>query len=267
MVGEQVDIWPLSGCPQDRKLRCMNFRHYSPLSIIAALLLLSACATDETINKTEAEIQYDAAKEKINKGNYNAAAFDLEKFSATFPYSSYATKGELLRIFSSYKGGEFVLTETLSNSFIERHPKHANVDYAKYMLAMSHYQQRGSKEHDPTHNKLAIEGFKRLLKEHPGSKYAKDGQAKMQRLYDSIAEHELTVGKYYFDRDRFVAAANRFQMVIKEYQTTSAIEESLYYLAASYAEMNMPKDARHTAMLLRHNYPDSSWSSKAKQFL
>jgi outer membrane protein assembly factor BamD len=64
-----------------------------------------------------------------------------------------------------------------------------------------------------------------------------------------------------------VAAANRFQKVVKEYQTTSAIEESLYYLAASYAEMGLSKDARQMALLLRHNYPDSRWSSKAKDFL
>jgi len=167
----------------------MNKRLYSLLTILAALLL-SSCASDDTLNKTEAELQYDAAKHKVNKGEYSAAAFELEKFSATFPYSSFATKGELLRIFSSYKAGEFILTETLSNSFVERHPKHANVDYAKYMLAMSHYRQRGSEDHDPTHNKLAIEEFNRLLKEHPGSKYAKDGQSKLQDLYDSIAGHE-----------------------------------------------------------------------------
>ncbi|NWF38732.1 outer membrane protein assembly factor BamD [Mariprofundus sp. NF] len=245
----------------------MNIRLFSHLSIISMLLILSGCASDEAYDKAGAEKQYDAAKQKINLGQYNAAAFDLEKFSATFPYSSYATKGELLRIFSSYRGGEYILTETLSNSFIERHPKHKHVDYAKYMLAMSFYMQRTTKEHDQTHNKNAINNFDRLIKEHPASKYAKDVKPRIQKLYNTIGEHELEVGKYYFDRDRYVAAANRFQKVVKEYQTTSAIEESLYYLAASYAEMGLAKDARQMATLLRHNYPNSSWSSKAEDFL
>ena len=245
----------------------MNIRFPSYLTIISILALLSGCASDDAIKKTEAEVQYDEAKQKINQGQYNAAAFDLEKFSASFPYSSYATKGELLRIFAAYKGAEFILTETLSNRFLERHPKHPHVDYAKYMLAMSHYMQKSSKEHDTTHNQLAIDGFNRLLKEHPGSQYAKDGRSRLQNLYDAIAEHELTIGKYYFDRDRYVAAANRFQKVLKEYQTTSAIEESLYYLAASYAEMGLKKDARQIAVLLRHNYPNSEWSSEVKEFL
>ena len=236
------------------------------LSIFSILTLLSACASDD-VKYTQAKDEYEAAKKQVSKGNYSMAANDLDKFSANFPYSSYATKGELLRIFASYKSNEFILTEVLSNSFVERHPTHAHIDYAKYMLAMSHYMQRGSEEHDPTHNKLAIEGFEQLIKEHPGSQYAKDGQSRLQKLYNTVAEHELVIGKYYFNRERFVAAANRFQKVIKEYQTTSAIEESLYYLAASYAEMGMSKDARQMAMLLRHNYPNGEWSSKVKEFL
>lgn len=243
----------------------MTTRLLSLISLIS-LLLFSGCASDDAFIN-EAEKEYQAAKEKINKGQYNAATFDLEKFSSNFPYSSYATKGELLRIFASYKGKEYHLTETLSNSFVERHPKHPHVDYAKYMLAMGHYMQRGSKEHDTTHNRLAIKAFQRLLKEHPGSQYAKDGRARLLSLHTAIAKHELTIGKFYFDRERYVAAANRFQKVIREYQTTNAIEESLYYLAATYAEMGLVKDARQTSILLRHNYPNSDWSSKAQRFL
>ncbi|ATX81595.1 Beta-barrel assembly machine subunit BamD [Mariprofundus ferrinatatus] len=244
----------------------MNIRLLRHLSVIPLLALFSGCASDD-IEYTEAEKQYEAAKKRVEKGEYNMAAFELEKFSANFPYSTYAAKGELLRIFAAYKGSEFILSEMLSESFVERHPKHPHVDYALYMLAMSHYKQRGSESKDPTHNKLAIEAFKRLISEHPRSKYAKDGQARLQKLYDTIASHELIVGKYYFDRERYVAAANRFQTVIKEYQTTSAIEESLYYLAASYAEMGLFKDARQMALLLRHNYPNSEWSSRVKEYL
>lgn len=242
----------------------MNIHRLGLFSIISVLPLLAGCASDEAVKSTEAELQYEAAKKKISKGEYDAATFDLEKFSTDFPYSSYATKGELLRIFSAYKGKEYVLSETLSEGFVERHPKHGSVDYAKYILAMSYYMQKGDPENDQTYNRLAIEGFKRLLKEHPGSKYAKDGKARLQKLYNSIAKHELIVGKFYFDRNQHVAAANRFQKVVKEHQTTDSIEEALYYLTATYIEMELSKDARQTALLLRHNYPNSEWSSKAR---
>ena len=245
----------------------MNITSVTCIPLVLTLALLAGCASDDAMHKTEAQQGYEQAKAGLNKGHYAKVSTDLEKFTANHPYSKYAVQAELLRIFATYKDSEFVLSETLSKQFMERHPTHANVDYAKYMLAMSYYQQRSPAEKDPTMNGLAIKAFQQLLKEHPDSAYAKDGKSRLQSLFNSLARHELTVGKFYFDKDRFVAAANRFQTIVKTYQTTPAIEESLYYLAASYARMGLATDAHQVALLLRHNYPRSSWSSKAKRYL
>jgi len=236
-------------------------------TLVTALLFTGCTKHDEASYKSGAEKEYLQAKADMAKGRYGQVAMNLDKFSANHPYSRYVIPAELLRIFAAYKDGEFVLSETLSRQFIERHPTHDHVDYAKYMLAMSFYKERSAPEKDATMNKNAIDAFKRLLKEHPNSEYARDGESRLQSLYNSLAKHELTVGKFYFDRDRFVAAANRFQEVVRLYQTTPSIEEALYYLAASYAEMDLKKDAHQTALLLRHNYPNSSWSAKAGRYL
>jgi len=233
--------------------------------ILTLILALSGCASD-AVKKDSAKNEYEQAKHLVNKGDYGRATIDLDHFSSHHPYSKYAIKAELLRIFSAYKGGEYVLSETLSDRFIERHPRHPNVDYAKYMLAMSHYRERSDAENDPTQTIAAIDAFKTLLRDHPKSSYAKEGRRYLQKLHNTLAEHELTVGKFYFDNDRFVAASNRFQMIIEQYQTSPAIEEALYYLAASYHELGLANDARQTAILLRHNYPKSSWSEKAADF-
>jgi len=231
------------------------------------LALISGCATDDKAYKSDAQREYETAKAQMTKSHYAEVTASLEKFGSNYPYSKYAIQAELLRIFAAYKDGEYVLSETLSKQFADRHPKHANVDYAKYMHAMSLYKQRSPAEKDATMNQLAINAFKRLLKEHPDSAYAKDGKTHLQSLYNTLASHELTVGKFYYGRDRFVAAVNRFLEVVRLYQTTPAIEESLYYLAAFYDKLAMQKDARETAILLKHNYPNSSWSAKAKRYL
>jgi len=231
------------------------------------LTLVAGCATEDKAFKSDAQRAYEAAKARMNKGHYAEVAMSLEKFGANYPYSKYAIQAELLRIFAAYKDSEYVLSETLSKQFIDRHPKHPNADYAKYMHAMSLYKQRSPAEKDATMNRLAIDAFKRLLKEHPNSAYAKDGRSRLQSLYNTLAKHELAVGKFYYGKDRYVAAANRFQQVVRLYQTTPSIEPSLYYLAASYDKMGMKRDARDTAILLRHNYPNSSWSAKVKSYL
>jgi len=246
----------------------MNLNLSKLILIILSIALVTGCANKhEEKTMSGAQREYEAAKKLLDKGSYGIVAMNLEKFSANYPYSKYASQAEQMRMFAAYKDAQYILSETLSKKFIERHPTHANVDYAKYMLAMSFYKQRSSAEKDATMNQSAIDTFKRLLKEHPDSAYAKDGQSRLQSLYNTLAEHELNIGKYYYKKDRFVAAANRFQQVVRLYQTTPAIEESLYYLAASYANMAMSTDARQTALLLRHNYPNSAWSAKVKRYL
>ncbi len=235
-----------------------------PFAMIA--LFIVGCASDKPV-KTSAEISYDTAVRKLGKGNYSAATLELQDFSTKHPYSKFSSQVELLRLFAAYKNREFILSETLSETFIERHPRHPSVDYAKYMLAMSHYRQSSPAEKDPEQTIEAIEGFKRLLKEHPESPYAKDGANRLQRLFNKLAKHELNIGKFYFDKGRYVAAANRFQVIIEKYQTTSAIEEGLYWLAASFDRLGIVDNARQTAQLLKYNYPKSEWSRKAARFL
>ncbi|HXH71600.1 MAG TPA: outer membrane protein assembly factor BamD [Mariprofundaceae bacterium] len=241
----------------------MNRIRILPLLI---LLALPSCATKPQ-HSDDAAADYAKAKHLMDIGSYSDANLFLEQFDAKHPYSRFTIQAELLRIFAAYKDGEFVLSETLSERFIDQHPRHPDVAYAKYMLAMSHYKQIGKADRDPTQTLAAVDSFKKLLKEHPDSNYAKDGAKRLQLLYNRLAAHELEVGKYYFDNGRYVASANRFQGIVENYQTTTSIEEALYYLAASYAKLGMKKDASEMAVLLRHNFPRSDWSEKAKPFL
>lgn len=233
---------------------------------MAMSLLLSACATDTTLKGTPQQ-DYAEAKHLIEKGRYEKADLFLDKFAAKHPYSQYSVQAELLRAFVNYKMGQYIMSETLAEEFVRRHPRHPDVAYAKYLLAMSHYKQISPPERDQGETHAAIDAFKLLAREHPGSSYARDGGRRLQKLTNQLAEHELNVGKFYFDRGRFVAAANRFQQVVKAYQTTPAIEEALYYLAASYAALGIKDESANTAKLLRHNYPKGQWSKKAERFL
>jgi len=236
------------------------------LVMLLGLLLTAGCAK-EVDYIGEANADYAKAKHLVDTGGYAEAATFLEKYDAKYPYSRHAIQAQLLRIFAAYKDGEYVLSETLSERFIAQHPRHRNVDYAKYMLAMSHFKQIGAPGRDATQTLAAVDSFKKLIREHPGSSYAKDGANRLQLLYNRLAAHELKVGKYYFDKERYVASANRFQGIVEKYQTTPSVVEALYYLAASYARLGLKKDAHDMALLLRHNFPRSDWSKEAEPFL
>lgn len=236
------------------------------IGLLCATFMLTSCASDIKHEGTAKE-DYEYARHLLDEGRYDMANVYLEKFDSRHPYSHYSIQAELLRIFAAYKNGEYILSETLAQRFIDRHPRHPHVDYAKYMLGMSHYHEISKAERDPTQMRAAIEAFKRLIHDHPQSSYVKDASARLQLLYNRLAEHELAIGKFYFDRERYVAAANRFQIILKEYQTTPVIDQALYYLATSYARLGLQKEASDVAKLLRYNYPASKWSNKVADYI
>lgn len=240
-------------------------RKLAPFWIFA--ILLAGCASEPMELTDSAKADYEHGLHLVNIGYYGKADRYLEKFGTKHPYSQYLPQAEILRIFASYKNGEYILCETLSRRFIDRHPRSSNIVYAHYMLALSLYKQVNPPEKGQATTRKAVEAFETLAKEYPDSPYTRDARPRMQLLYNALASHELMIGEFYFKRKRYVAAANRFAGVLDKYQTTPAIEEALYYLAASYARLGISESAHEMAVLLRHNYPKSKWSEKAAPFM
>ncbi len=232
-----------------------------------ALLLISACAKPKLTQHESAKADYELAKQMVDDGGYDQADLFLEKFIVKYPYSDYATNAEMLRIFATYKGERLELTQVLAERFKSRHPRHPDLAYAQYMLAMSYYKKRAEMHREQAPTLKAIAEFEDLIKKFPQSSYAKESLPRLQILKNLLAGHELSVGRFYFAQRRYVAASNRFQVVLNRYQQSPVIEESLYYLAASYAALMMKKNAHEIAILLRHNYPKGDWSDKVSEFL
>ncbi|MHA1114238.1 MAG: outer membrane protein assembly factor BamD, partial [Alphaproteobacteria bacterium] len=67
------------------------------------------------------------------------------------------------------------------------------------------------------------------------------------------------IGRYYLRKRQFLAAINRFRVVIKDYQTTTHVPEALHRLSEAYSSLGLEDQARRAAAVLGHNYPGSEW--------
>jgi len=230
---------------------------------IVMISLLSACAKTQERMSNSPKDDYQYAQGLMDNNDYARATVFLEKFSGKHPYSEYAAKAEMLRLYAAYKDEEYILSETLAIRFLKQHPRHADLAYVQYMLAMSYIKESGDSERDQTATHHAMDALKRLLKKYPDSKYTAEAAQYLQKMRNKLAQHELYVGQFYYQYERYVAAANRFQVVMNKYQTSPAIEEALYYLSASYMQLKLTQNAKDVAAILRHNFPNSGWSEKA----
>ena len=69
----------------------------------------------------------------------------------------------------------------------------------------------------------------------------------------------MSVGRYYLLAGHELAAIGRFRLVVEKYGTTTHVPEALHRLTEAYLALGVVEEARYTAAVLRHNYPDSEW--------
>ena len=114
-------------------------------------------------------------------------------------------------------------------------------------------------ERDQQAARDSYQSFKQLLDQYPQSLYADDARVRMNYIVNALAAYELHVARYYYRRGAYVAAANRAQSAVKEYQQSPAMEEALYIMAVSYEHLGLGALRDDADRVLRKNFPDSRY--------
>ena len=73
----------------------------------------------------------------------------------------------------------------------------------------------------------------------------------------------MYVGRYYFDKKKWIPAINRFRTIIDDYETTIYTEEALHRLVEIYFILGLENEAKKYAKLLGYNYQSSEWYVKS----
>ncbi|HEY0825800.1 MAG TPA: outer membrane protein assembly factor BamD, partial [Ramlibacter sp.] len=91
------------------------------------------------------------------------------------------------------------------------------------------------------------------------SRYAGDAKARMTYIVNSLAQYEVHVARYYFNRGAYVAAINRAQSALADYRDVPALEEALFIMMRSYDALGMAQLRDDTRRVLEKNYPGSGY--------
>ena len=100
-----------------------------------------------------------------------------------------------------------------------------------------------------------------------GADYALDARVKLNAIQSQRAAKGLVNGKFYHHRREFMAAMNRYQNVLQSYPDSTYVEEALYRIIEVYQALGLAGEAKNTAVLLGHNFPDSTWYYKAYEIV
>ena len=191
----------------------------------------------------------------------------FEKLEARYPFGPYAQQSQINVAYCHWKDGELAQAITSVDRFLQLHPGHPSVDYAYYLKGLITFNDnmgfmgrltgQDLSERDPRAARDAFEAFKILTTRFPDSKYAPDALDRMRYIVNSLADSDVNTARFYFRRGAYLAAINRAQRAITDYDRAPATEEALYILYKSYEALNMKDLSNDALRVLKLNFPES----------
>jgi outer membrane protein assembly factor BamD len=234
-----------------RKLTC--------LALLSSFLV--SCSDNDEILLAQMPVEklYNNAKDQMDNGSYGQAAKTFAEVERQHPYSEWSLKAQLMSAYCYYEAKKYTEAIENFNVFIQLHPGHDSVPYAYYMVGLCNYEQIPTVHRDQTVTQKAEDAFREVLNRFPDSPYARDAKFKLDLLRDHLAGKEMDVGRYYLRQRSYLAAVNRFKVVVDQFQTTSHVPEALHRMVECYLALGLPDQAQQTAAVLGHNFPGSPW--------
>ena len=248
----------------------MPQQRFFRLLCMLAIATLYACAavTDPTRNWTPEKF-YKEGKEALQEGNFQTAIQQFETLEARYPYGTYTKQAQIEVAYAYYKAHEPELAIAAANRFIQLHPTDRHVDYAYYLKGLANFEQyrgfvkkifRGASnvsDYDIQKTRQSLSDFEELTKRFPNSIYAADARKRIVFLYNALAEAEIRVAKFYYDRGAYVATASRCKYALENYPRSQNTAKILQLLADAYDKLELNQLRDDTLRVLRKNYPHS----------
>lgn len=248
------------------------------LILTVSLLFVINCGSKKVPKDLTDEQLYDAAMKELtaDKGgfpwifrgrDYDMIFSYLKEIQLRYTYSPYAALAELRTGDAYFEKEEFEQAAIEYEEFLKRHPGHAEAPYATYRLALSYYKEIKSPDRDPLNTRLALQWFNTFIEKYPDSPLVSDARERALRCRDRLARREIYIGNFYSRRDNYKAAADRYKIVVDDYNDTQRYQEALYLLGKAYAKSDQYDLARQTLNRLVQEYPNEKYSGKATSLL
>lgn len=241
--------------------------------IVALLLaaLLAGCSStseDKTAGWSVERIRAEA-QDEMSSGAYDKAASLLEKLEGRAAGTPLAQQAQIDKAYAHYKAGDKAQAAATLDRFMKLHPASPALDYALYLKGLSFFNdnlgmfasiaRQDLSERDQQASKDSFEALSELVRRFPQSRYAADARQRMSYIVNSLAQYEVHVAHYYFDRGAYVAAIARAQAALADYPGVAAHEEALSLLMRSYDALGMAQLRDDTRRVLERSYPQSAY--------
>jgi len=238
--------------------------------LVLSLGLVGCSSSDTEIDKIpdkSAQSLFVDAREALNNGLYQKSIQILSAIDSRFPFGPISHQVQLDLIYAYYKSSNSDQGIALTNRFLKLNPNNQNTDYVYYIRALIHESMETNlfqdlagidrSNRDSSSAREAFNDFKKIVDNYPNSKYAADARKRLIKIKSRLAKYELSVARYYINREAFVSAANRGRYIVEYFSPSHEVEEALEIMIESYKQLGLDDLRRNSMQVLAANYPEN----------
>ena len=235
------------------------------------LIFLSSCSKKveevKNIKKQSQELEmisvYNEGFQKLEiNDTFNAAQKFLEA-ELLFPQSEWAPKSALMAAYSYYLQNYYQEALSNLNRYLKTYPNDKDISYANYLIGICYYEMIEDEKRDIGPILKAKKQFEIIIDKYPNTDFALDAKFKLDLIQDILASKEMYLAKHYLKKNKWIAAINRYQIIIEEYDETIFVEEALHRLVEINYRLGMMEESKKYANLLGYNYKSGEWYKKS----
>ncbi len=228
-----------------------NNRWLAAVTALVGLVLMGvmACSTvpypDAEDFDDEAEFLYRHGEVALERGAYLEATDRFDTVRNEHPYSAWAALSNLRLADVYFEQQQYASAVQQYRGFVDLYPRHEKVEYARWRVALSFYEQMPSDffimppphERDLSTTRDAVRELQIFLREYQDSEYAEPAEEKWREGMYRLARHEYYVAEHHMDNENPVAAIERLQYLLENFSGLGLNAESMYMMGRAYVEI------------------------------
>ncbi|WP_347310467.1 outer membrane protein assembly factor BamD [Defluviimonas sp. SAOS-178_SWC] len=238
---------------------------------LALVALLAACGggnQEPALETLDAESIYKLGEYQLETSRKGEDAVTyFSEVERLYPYSEWAKRALIMQAFAYHKDRDYENSRATAQRYIDTYPAEEDAAYAKYLLALSYYDQIDEVGRDQGLTFQALQALRAVIEEYPDSEYARSSILKFDLAFNHLAAKEMEIGRYYLKRKHYTAAINRFRVVVENFQTTTHVPEALHRLVESYLSLGLTDEAQTAGAILGHNFQSTVWYEDSYRLL
>jgi outer membrane protein assembly factor BamD len=237
------------------------------LLLLLVSLSLSACSKPVVPAPRTADYYFAEGETFFDKGLYDDAIASWEKVRESYYSPELNIIAELKIAEAYYLSEKFPEAAAAYEDFLKQHPNHDRVPEALYLLGLSYYKQSLPPDRDQTATTSAMVTFQDLLKRFPNDRHGAEVKVLISRCRDTLAAHEVYVGRFYLRTDHFDAAINRLEGMVASYPNYFNRDEAWFYLGQAYLKKGDKAKAAKAFKTLFDDFSSSPYVPEARKLL